>query len=114
SFLGVCVLVLVFFREWSRRLEVLLALLSGVLLMAGVGTALGFKINFFNVMVFPVTFGIAVDYGANVAARIRTRGGKVLPALAEVGPAVLACSLTSIVGYFSLLFSVNQALQSFG
>ncbi len=114
SFLGVCVLVLLFFREWRRRIEVLSTLLAGVLLMAGVGTVLGLKINFFNFIVFPVTFGIAVDYGANVSARIRTRHGVVLAALAEVGPAVLVCSLTSIVGYFSLLFSVNQALQSFG
>jgi predicted RND superfamily exporter protein len=114
SFSGVCLLVLLFFREWRRRFEVLAALSSGALLMAGAGTVLGFKINFFNFIVFPVTFGIAVDYGANVSARIRDRRGQVFGALAEVGPAVAVCCLTSVVGYFSLLFSVNQALQSFG
>ena len=114
SFLGVCALVLLFFRQWRRRLEVLASLLTGVLIMAGVATLLGIKINFFNFIVFPITFGIAVDYGANISARIRARGGEVFPAVWEVGPAVAVCSLTSIIGYFTLLFSINRALRSFG
>jgi predicted RND superfamily exporter protein len=72
------------------------------------------KINFFNFIVFPITFGIAVDYGANVVARVRERRGDVLLSLSEVGPAVALCSWTSIVGYGSLLFSLNRALRSFG
>jgi uncharacterized protein len=82
--------------------------------MGGVAAAVGLKINFFNFIVFPITFGIAVDYGANVAARVRERRGDVLLSLAEVGPAVALCSWTSIVGYGSLLFSLNRALRSFG
>ncbi len=82
--------------------------------MGGVGVLLGLKINFFNFIVFPITFGIAVDYGANVVSRIRERGGDVLLSLTEVGPPVALCSWTSIIGYGSLLLSINRALQSFG
>ena len=82
--------------------------------MCGAAAAVGLKINFFNFIVFPITFGIAVDYSANLAARVRARGGDVLEALAEVGPAVALCSWTSIVGYGSLLYSLNRALRSFG
>jgi len=82
--------------------------------MGGIAAAVGLKINFFNFIVFPITFGIAVDYGANVAARVRERGGDVLLSLAEVGPAVALCSWTSIIGYASLLISLNRALRSFG
>ncbi|MFL5374868.1 MAG: RND transporter, partial [Myxococcales bacterium] len=45
---------------------------------------------------------------------VRERRGDVLLSLAEVGPAVALCSWTSIVGYGSLLFSLNRALRSFG
>ncbi len=114
SFAGVCLLVMVFFSQWRRRLEVLVSLVTGVAIMAGAATLLGIRINFFNFIVFPITFGIAVDYGANISARIRARNGQVLAALAEVGPAVFVCSLTSIIGYFSLFFSINRALRSFG
>src|SRR5262249_13614083 len=89
-------------------------LVGGVILMAGSAVLLNLKINFFNFIVFPITFGIAVDYGVNVVARMRQRGGDVLSSLAEVGPAVALCSWASIVGYASLPFSVKRALQSFG
>jgi predicted RND superfamily exporter protein len=85
-----------------------------VIMMCGVAAAIDLKINFFNFIVFPITFGIAVDYGANVAARAHERGNHVARALAEVGPAVLLCSWTSTIGYGTLLYSLNRALRSFG
>ena len=116
SFVGVCLLVLSYFgrKNFRTALEVIITLVVGVALMAGVATLLGMKINFFNFIVFPTTFGIAVDYGANVAARAHERGGRSLLALAEVGPAVALCSWTTIIGYASLLVSINRALRSFG
>src|SRR5204863_9747277 len=114
SFTGVLLLVFVFFRNLRTSLEVVGALTVGVVLMCGAAAAIGLKINFFNFIVFPITFGIAVDYGANVAARVKERGGDVICSLAEVGPAVALCSWTSIVGYGTLLYSLNRALRSFG
>ena len=114
SFAGVFLLVILFFRNVRTSVEVLASLTVGVALMSGVAALLHLKINFFNFIVYPITFGIAVDYGANVAARVRERGGRVLDALAEVGPAVALCSWTSIIGYGSLLISANRALRSFG
>ena len=114
SFAGVLLLVFIFFRNVRTSIEVVGSLTIGVILMCGVAAAIGLKINFFNFIVFPITFGIAVDYGANVAARVRERNGDVLGSLAEVGPAVALCSWTSIVGYGTLLYSLNRALRSFG
>jgi uncharacterized protein len=114
SLAGVLLLVFLFFRNLRTSLEVVGSLCVGVLLMCGVAAALGLKINFFNFIVFPITFGIAVDYGANVAARVKERGGEVIASLAEVGPAVALCSWTTLVGYGTLLYSLNRALRSFG
>ena len=114
SFLGVLVLVFIFFRNLRTSLEVGGSLFIGVVLMCGAAAAIGLKINFFNFIVFPITFGIAVDYGANVAARVRERGGDVIASMAEVGPAIALCSWTSIIGYGTLLYSLNRALRSFG
>ena len=114
SFAGVCALVLVFFRRLRTATEVMGSLFIGVVLMCGIAAAVDLKINFFNFIVYPITFGIAVDYGANIAARNRERGGDVIGSVAEVGPAVMLCSWTSIIGYGSLLFSLNRALRSFG
>ena len=114
SFAGVLLLVFVYFRDLRTSLEVVGSLTVGVLLMCGVAAALDLKINFFNFIVFPITFGIAVDYGANIVARVRERGGDVVRSLAEVGPAVVLCSWTTTVGYGTLLYSLNRALRSFG
>jgi predicted RND superfamily exporter protein len=114
SFAGVCILVFLFFRHLRTSIEVTGSLFLGVVLMCGAAAAIGLKINFFNFIVFPITFGIAVDYGANVAARVHERGGDVLRSWAEVGPAVALCSWTSIIGYGTLLYSLNRALRSFG
>jgi predicted RND superfamily exporter protein len=103
SLLGVALLVSFFFRQWRTSTELLGTLVVGVLMMAGVATAMGVKIN----------FGIAVDYGANVLVRVQERGGKVIEALYEVGGAVALCSWTSMVGYGSLLLATNRALRSF-
>ncbi len=105
SLAGVCVLVFFFFRASRDSLFVLGTLLAGVVLMSGVAVLLHLKINFFNFIVFPITFGIS---------RIREREGRVLASLMEVGPAVALCSWTSIIGYASLLPSVSRALRSFG
>jgi predicted RND superfamily exporter protein len=113
AFAGICLLVVVFFRSATNSALILTTLSVGVLIMAGVASAIDLKVNFFNFVVYPITFGIAVDYGANVLDRQRVRG-TVLPSLVEVGPAVALCSWTTIVGYGSLIFSINRALRSFG
>jgi predicted RND superfamily exporter protein len=113
SFVCVCVLVVLFFRTWARSALLLGSLVAGVALMAGVATLAHIRINPFNFIVYPITFGIAVDYGANVLSRMGMRR-TVIPAVAEVGPAVILCSWTTIVGYGSMIISVNRALRSFG
>jgi len=114
SFAGVLILVIAFFRSLRNSYQVVGSLTVGVVLMCGVAAVVGLKINFFNFIVFPITFGIAVDYGANVMVRVRERGGDVIRSLAEVGPAVALCSWTTFVGYATLLYSINRALRSFG
>jgi uncharacterized protein len=114
SLLGVCVLVALLLRNLRTSLEVIVSLVSGVVLMAGIATLMGLRINFLNFVVYPITFGIAVDYGANVVLRAQERGGRVLQALVEVGPAVILCSWTTIIGYGSLVIASNRALRSFG
>jgi len=68
--------VAIFFRRFRTSAEVMGSLFIGGADVRG-GALVDLKINFFNFIVYPITFGIAVDYGANVAARARERGGEV-------------------------------------
>ena len=91
------------------------SLLLGVLWLLAAVMALGVKINFANFIAFPITFGIGVDYAVNVMARYLEQGSKdVVAAIRSTGRAVTLCSLTTIIGYSSLLFAQNRALFLFG
>ncbi|HEY1534466.1 MAG TPA: MMPL family transporter, partial [Polyangiaceae bacterium] len=72
-------------------------------------------VNFCNFIAFPITFGIGVDYAVNVMARYRQTGEKdVIEAIRSTGGAVALCSMTTIIGYGSLLLATNRALFLFG
>ncbi len=118
AFLATVVLVLVSFRLRDSLLSIM-ALLMGILWMAGTMAGLGMKLNFLNFVAFPITFGNGVDYSINVMRRYRleqqaANPEPILSAVRLSGGAVVLCSLTTIIGYTSLYVSANQAMNSFG
>jgi predicted RND superfamily exporter protein len=75
----------------------------------------GMKLNFLNFVALPISIGVGADYAVNLLERYRLLGpGKIRLMLQETGGAVVLCSLTTILGYFALTFSVNRAIVSFG
>jgi predicted RND superfamily exporter protein len=91
------------------------SLVVGVVWMLGALALAGVRLNFLNFVALPITFGIAVDYAANVYLRYRADGrGSIVHAVETTGSAVALCSLTTIIGYGSLLAADTQALRSFG
>ncbi|MCM2277405.1 MAG: MMPL family transporter [Oligoflexia bacterium] len=115
AFLAVIVLVWLLFRNPRVTASVLAALFLGVVWLAGLILAAGIRINFLNFIALPITFGIGVDYGVNMMQRYRQEGpGSIDRVVRLTGAAVGICSLTTIIGYGSLLFAQNQAFFSFG
>ena len=112
-------LVLLVLAAVSRRAGTFVrvggALVAGVAVMCGVAVVLGQKLNFFNFVALPTTFGIGIDYAINIEERIRQRGrAELARAVGESAPPVLLASLTSIIGYASLIPADSRALASFG
>ena len=115
SFLSVCLVVALTFRERRGIAFITGTLLCGVILMGGAIAFFGIKINFFNFIAIPTTFGIGVDYGVNIYQRYKLEGkGSVPKVLLTTGGAVILCSITTIIGYFTLIIARNRALVSFG
>ncbi|GEJ58709.1 MMPL family transporter [Anaeromyxobacter diazotrophicus] len=113
SYACVCALVFAFYRSLRQGALLVASFTSGAILMLGFTAAAGLRINFFNIAAYPITFGIAVDYCANVYARLRMRRN-VVPALVEVVPAMVICSWSTVVSYATLVVSFSPALRSFG
>jgi len=115
SFLGVVGVVVAVLRGQRAVIFVLSSLMAGVLWLGAATMLLGVRVNFANFIAFPITFGIGVDYAVNVMARYTQDGeDDVSGAILSTGGAVGLCSLTTIIGYSSLLLAKNRALFYFG
>jgi predicted RND superfamily exporter protein len=124
---SVAVVVGIIFRGSTTGLVVIVSLLVGIVWMVGATFLFGIKVNYANFAAFPITFGIGVDYAVNIMARFRqeraARTRDALPAdptrvvervVLSTGGAVALCSMTTVIGYSSLLLAKNHALFLFG
>ena len=114
SFVAVLIVITLATRSRIGTFAVILALVMGVVCLVGLAAYTETRLNFFNFIALPITFGIGCEYPFNVFDRTRLLKGDVTSAVSRTGAAVALCSYTTVVGYGSMLFSDNQALQSFG
>ena len=117
--LVVCVLVGIvlvpIFRRRPGRVLVTVATVAGVAAAAqAVMLALGVRINMLNFAAVPITIGVGADYVVNLFGAMRALEISARAACVKMGGAILLCSLTTIVGYLSLVFAQSGALRSFG
>jgi predicted RND superfamily exporter protein len=114
ALVGVTLLVVLAFGLRGAP-PVLLSIAVGVVWLGGIVGSLPLKLNFMNFVALPITLGVGADYAANIWARMRHDGvARVRSVIAHTGSAVALCSMTTIIGYSSLLLSRNRALRSFG
>ncbi|HEU4727263.1 MAG TPA: MMPL family transporter, partial [Kofleriaceae bacterium] len=111
--LGLILMVLLLVGPNRRSLAVIVATTAGSLLMIAVCAVLDLKVNFLDFVALPITLGIGVDYAINIAHRHDHELNPVTT-LRTSGAAVFVCSLTTIIGYGSLLISDNLAIRGFG
>jgi hypothetical protein len=110
--LGLCIMVLVVVGRDRRALAVLAGTALGSLVMIAVCAVAGLKINFLDFVALPIALGLGIDYAINVAHRADRDDPQI--ALRSTGGSVLVCSLTTMIGYASLLASSNVAIRGFG
>jgi uncharacterized protein len=112
----ILVVLLVDFRK--RPLLALLAflpLISGIGLMLGWMWLLGEKLNYINMIALPVIIGIGVDDGVHFFHRVLHEGrGGLERAVTSVGRAMLMTSLTTMIGFGSLMFYLMRGMASMG
>ncbi len=112
---GLVVMVVLLVGRNRRAVAVLLSTAGGSLLMVAVCAAIGLKVNFLDFVALPITLGLGIDYAINIAHR---HDHEAIPdprtTLRTSGSAVFVCSLTTIIGYGSLLVSDNLAIRGFG
>jgi predicted RND superfamily exporter protein len=110
------VLMVVLVVGWNRRAGAVLAATAlGSLGLVAVCALANLKVNFLDFVALPITLGLGVDYAINVAHRHdHNERRSARETLRTSGAAVFVCSMTTIIGYGSLLVSDNLAIRGFG
>lgn len=112
---GTLIVIALAFRLRRESAMVLATVLLGVSWLGAYMYLDGVKLNFLNFVALPITFGVGADYAVNMTRRLRLEHYcNVHDVVVETGGAVVLCSLTTMLGYIALLFSMNKAIRSFG
>ncbi len=115
SALGTILVILIAFRGRRLALGVFVPWLVGIASLVAFLYLKDIKLNFLNFVALPITIGIGAEYAHNMMQRYRFEGaGKLRHVVLATGGALTLCSLTTSIGYFALMFSINKGIHSFG
>jgi len=115
AFLMILFFVFFHFKKWGTTLMTLTPLTMGLIWMVGAMSIFGIRINFVNAVVLPMIIGMAIDNGVHLMHRHLERDGKdVGHAMRTTGRAMVMCSLTTMLGFGSLVSARYQALSTMG
>jgi predicted RND superfamily exporter protein len=111
--IGLVLMVVLVAGLGRRGVATLAATTAGATILVALCALLGIRVNFLDFVALPITLGLGVDYAINVAY---PQGGAIdsRQILRSAGASVFVCSLTTMIGYGSLLVSSNLAIRSFG
>ncbi len=115
SFLVILALVALQLRRPLDVALVMLPLAFALLWMAGYLYQANAKLNFYNMILFPLLIGMGVDASVHVVARYREEGpGSLFGILRETGGATFMCALTTAIGFGGVYYADHQGLNSLG
>ncbi len=111
--LAVFICLLISFRSLSSAVLVLVPLLISISWLAGAHLLLGWKLNMFSVVAFPLLVGIGIDNGIHIYHRwLETR--RVRLVLREVGGPIALTATTTFIGFAGLLLANHVGIQTLG
>jgi predicted RND superfamily exporter protein len=111
----VFVLLTLDFRNPGYALMAMIPLAAGVFWMVGFMALIGSMLTVVNVMSIPLILGIGIDDGVHIVHRWRREGhGSARIIYAHTGKAILLTSLTTMIAFFSMVFSLYRGYASLG
>ena len=111
----VTIVLLIDLRSVIDTFLVLTPLLAALAWVTGFMYVFDIKLNLYNMVAFPTIIGMGIDNGVHIFHRYRETGqGSLRLVLRTTGMALLATSLTTMVGFSGLVPAIHPALTSIG
>lgn len=115
ALLVVFIIVMLDFWRVGDALLALVPVVIGFIWMFGVMWLIGVDVNAANIMVLPLLFGIGVDSGVHILHRYRQdQVSRPLGLTAGTGKGVTITSLTTMIGFGSMISASHRGIQSLG
>ena len=111
---AVLILTWLDFRSIVASFAALLPMFLGFALMLGVLGWLNVPLNPANMIVLPLVLGVGIDYGIHLIHDFRNRLNKRYIISTSTAISILITSLTTIVGFGSMMIASHRGLQSLG
>ena len=112
---AIIIFIFATFRNWRTTFFILLPTIVGSIWTVGIMEALGVRFNLANLVILPLIIGIGVVNGVHIVHRFREEGGGGATVLSKsTGQAVVLSSLTTIIGFGSLMVADHQGVYSLG
>jgi len=110
----VLILTWIDFRSLTVSFAALLPMFLGFTMMFGIIGLLDLPLNPANMIVLPLIVGISIDHGLHIMHDFRNRKYKRYTISSSTATAILITTLTTYVGFGSMMVASHQGLQSLG
>ncbi|MDR2169628.1 MAG: MMPL family transporter [Planctomycetaceae bacterium] len=113
AFIAITILLLIDFMNVQHTIAAMSPMLIGFAMMFGILGHIDIPLNPANLIVLPLILGIGIDSGVHIIHDYRSQPGKY-QITASTAIAVLITSLTTIIGFGSMMIASHRGLQSLG
>ena len=115
SFIVIILLLILDFKSIKTAIVAIIPLLFSVIWLFGIMGFFGIEITIINVIGLPLILGIGIDDGVHVIHRFKIEEKKDLPyAISSIGRAIFLTTLTTALGFGSLIPSAYRGYGSLG
>ena len=115
TFIAFFLILVLDFRSIKTALIAALPLLMTIVWMLGIMGITGFPFSIINVIGLPLILGIGIDDGVHIIHRYKIEGRLNLPyAISSIGKAIFLTTLTTLLGFGSLIPSSYRGYASLG
>ena len=112
---AIFIYIIVSFGSLRAALVVLLPVVVGSLWTLGIMDLIGVSFNLANLVILPLIIGIGVVNGVHIVHRYREETEKTINVLSKsTGRGVILSSLTTMIGFGSLMVADHQGIYSLG
>ena len=114
AFGAVLLLTWLDFRSIVASFAALLPMFLGFMMMFGILGWLDLPLNPANMIVLPLIMGVGIDYGIHLIHDFRNCQPKRYVVSSSTATSILITSLTTIIGFGSMMIASHRGLQSLG